>query len=241
VLVVDTGPLLATADRSDRDQAACRELLEGDEGPLVTTAMVIAEPAYLIDRQLGPAAEASLYAAIAAGQIEVAGPVAGDWQRIGELVTTYASEHAAGRDRCLGRRAGGAAGRDPDRDPGPAALRGCAAPSHRRIYPPARLTYGRPPSPRGRYEPSRILQSGEQLRSIYESGEIVRDIVLGLPPADEQEVKQAWQQISETVLQHRHLIRSTCGPGRSVRSMRTKSKRLDQRFRERALQLSNEG
>jgi predicted nucleic acid-binding protein len=98
VLVVDTGPLLATADRSDRVHVACRELLEGDVGPLVTTAMVIAEAAYLIDRQLGPAAEASLYAAIAAGQIEVAGPVAGDWQRIGELVTTYASMPLGGTD-----------------------------------------------------------------------------------------------------------------------------------------------
>jgi uncharacterized protein len=98
VLVVDTGPFLATADRSDRDHVACRELLEGDEGPLVTTAMVIAEAGYLIDRQLGPAAEAALYAAVAAGQVEVASPVAGDWERIGELVTTCASMHLGGTD-----------------------------------------------------------------------------------------------------------------------------------------------
>jgi hypothetical protein len=51
---------------------ACRELLENDEGPLVTTAMVIAEAAYLIDRQLGAKAEASLYASVIEGQIEVA-------------------------------------------------------------------------------------------------------------------------------------------------------------------------
>lgn len=61
MLIVDTGPLVATADRADRDHEACRELLETDEGPLVTTAMVIAEAAYLIDRQLGAKAEASLY------------------------------------------------------------------------------------------------------------------------------------------------------------------------------------
>lgn len=60
MLIVDTGPLVATADRADRDHAACRALLESDEGPLVTTAMVIAEAAYLIDRQLGAKAEASL-------------------------------------------------------------------------------------------------------------------------------------------------------------------------------------
>lgn len=72
MLVVDTGPLVATADTSDKDHAACRALLEGDEGPLVTTAMVITEAAYLIDRQLGPAAEASLYDSIRSGELEIA-------------------------------------------------------------------------------------------------------------------------------------------------------------------------
>jgi hypothetical protein len=45
---------------------------DGFTGPLVTTAMVIAEAAYLIDRQLGAKAEASLYESIINGQIEVA-------------------------------------------------------------------------------------------------------------------------------------------------------------------------
>jgi len=54
VLIVDTGPLVATTDRADKDHLACRALLEGEPGPLVTTAMLIAEAAYLIDRQLGP-------------------------------------------------------------------------------------------------------------------------------------------------------------------------------------------
>jgi uncharacterized protein len=98
VLVVDTGPLVATADRADKDHAACRALLEGDEGPLVTTAMVIAEAAYLIDRQLGPAAEASLYDSILGGELEVASLDREDWQRIAELVTTYASLRLGGTD-----------------------------------------------------------------------------------------------------------------------------------------------
>jgi uncharacterized protein len=98
VLVVDTGPLVATADRADKDHAACRALLEGDEGPLVTTALVIAETAYLIDRQLGPAAEASLYASITSGQLEIASLDREDWARIGELVTTYASLRLGGTD-----------------------------------------------------------------------------------------------------------------------------------------------
>ena len=98
MLIVDTGPLLATADRADKDHVACRELLENDEGPLVTTATVIAEAAYLIDRQLGPKAEASLYASIIEGQIEVAGLDINDWQRIQDLVTTYADLRLGGTD-----------------------------------------------------------------------------------------------------------------------------------------------
>jgi predicted nucleic acid-binding protein len=71
VLIVDTGPLVATSDRADKDHETCQQLLESDEGPLVTTAMVITEAAYLIDRQLDAKAEASLYASISDGQLEV--------------------------------------------------------------------------------------------------------------------------------------------------------------------------
>ena len=98
MLVVDTGPLVATADRADRDHAACRALLEGDEGPLITTGLVIAEAAYLIDRQLGPRAEASLYASIIDGQLEVVGLDRDDWERIRELVTTYGDMRLGGTD-----------------------------------------------------------------------------------------------------------------------------------------------
>jgi predicted nucleic acid-binding protein len=98
VLIVDTGPLVATADRADKDRLPCRALLESDVGPLMTTAMVIAEAAYLIDRQLGPSAEAGLYTAITAGQLEVADLGREDWARIGDLVTTYADLRLGGTD-----------------------------------------------------------------------------------------------------------------------------------------------
>jgi len=44
------------------------------------------------------------------------------------------------------------------------------------------------------------------LKSTYGSGEVVRDIVLGLASRDEAEVRQAWQQINETVLQHQGTV-----------------------------------
>jgi uncharacterized protein len=98
VLIVDTGALVATADRADKDHVACRQLLESDEGPLLTTAMVIAEAAYLIDRQLGAKAEASLYASITEGQLEVADLGITDWRRIQDLVSTYADMRLGGTD-----------------------------------------------------------------------------------------------------------------------------------------------
>ena len=45
-----------------------------------------------------------------------------------------------------------------------------------------------------------------QLRSTYESGEMVRDVVLGLASRHETDVKWAWQQIAETVLQHQGTV-----------------------------------
>jgi predicted nucleic acid-binding protein len=98
VLIVDTGPLVAATDRADKDHAACRALLEDDEGPLVTTGLVIAEAAYLITRQLGPAAEAALYSAIIDGDLEVAALGRADWERVRDLVTTYASLPLGGTD-----------------------------------------------------------------------------------------------------------------------------------------------
>lgn len=44
------------------------------------------------------------------------------------------------------------------------------------------------------------------LKSTYGSGEAVRDIVLGLASRDEADVRQAWEQINETVLQHQGTV-----------------------------------
>jgi predicted nucleic acid-binding protein len=56
------------------------------------------EAAYLITRQLGPAAEAALYSAIIDGDLEVATLGRADWERVRELVTTYASLPLGGTD-----------------------------------------------------------------------------------------------------------------------------------------------
>jgi predicted nucleic acid-binding protein len=101
VLLVDTGPLVAAADSSDRHYADCRLLLESDKGPLVTTPLVIAEAAYLIDRQLGPAAEAALLRSIVGGELVVEHLEHADWVRMADLVDTYSGLALGSTDASL--------------------------------------------------------------------------------------------------------------------------------------------
>lgn len=101
MLIVDTGPLVAAADRSDRHHSACVELLETASGPLVTTAMVIAETAYLLTRELGPGAEPALYDAILEGSLTVEPANSADWRRIRDLVDAYADMPLGGTDASL--------------------------------------------------------------------------------------------------------------------------------------------
>lgn len=101
MLIVDTGVLLATADTTDPHHHACLDLLAEEPEPLVTTAMVIAETAYLLDRDLGPAVEANLYESITGGQLSVEALTIEDWQRVHDLVVQYADLRLGGTDASL--------------------------------------------------------------------------------------------------------------------------------------------
>jgi uncharacterized protein len=101
VLIVDTGVLVATADRNDNDHQTCRKLLETDDGPLVTTTMIIAEAAYMINRQIGPAGELALYDSSIDGTLTVETLTLTDWQRVRELVDRYQDLPLGGSDASL--------------------------------------------------------------------------------------------------------------------------------------------
>lgn len=101
MLIVDTGPLVAAADRSDRHHSACLELLETAPGPLVTTAMVVAEAVYLLGRELGPQAEPAFYDAIIDGTLIVEPLTQVDWQRVRTLVDVYRDLPLGGTDASL--------------------------------------------------------------------------------------------------------------------------------------------
>lgn len=101
MLIVDSGVLVAAADRNDPDFATCSSLLETDDGPLVTTATVIAEAAYLIDRQVGPAGEVALYTSIIEQALAVEAMTGADWTRVREVIDRYQDLRLGGTDAGL--------------------------------------------------------------------------------------------------------------------------------------------
>lgn len=100
MLVIDTSVLLAAADNADPDHEPCTRAIQS-ASPLVTTALVIAETAYLIGRQLGALAEAAFFRAVAAGEIQVEPITPADARRIADLIETYADLGLGGTDASL--------------------------------------------------------------------------------------------------------------------------------------------
>lgn len=101
MLIIDTGVLVSIADTTDPHHDAGVALLEAETETLVTSAMVIAEAAYLLDRDLGPHAEALLYQMILDGDLHVDALTIEDWQRVHDLVQRYADLRLGGTDASL--------------------------------------------------------------------------------------------------------------------------------------------
>ena len=89
-LILDTGPLYASLDRSDRDHVACRDLIERAEEPLVVPAPVLVEVDYWVHERLGVGAFVALLADIESGAYRVADLEPSDYTRIRELCDRYA-------------------------------------------------------------------------------------------------------------------------------------------------------
>ena len=89
-LILDTGPLYASLDRSDQDHVACRALIEEADDALVIPAPVLVEVDYWIQQRLNPGVLVALLADIEAGAYVVADLVSEDYTRIRELCDRYA-------------------------------------------------------------------------------------------------------------------------------------------------------
>jgi predicted nucleic acid-binding protein len=78
-----------------------REPAAEEAGPLVTTALVVAEAAYLVGRQLGHRAEARFFRSVAGGDLVVEQLSLEDHHRIAELVDRYVDLGLGGTDASL--------------------------------------------------------------------------------------------------------------------------------------------
>lgn len=90
MIVVDTGVAYAAADRDDPDHPASAQLLAAHPGQLRIPTPVIIETSWLIERRLGPAAEAGFLRSVRAGELTRVDLTDDDWDRAIELVETYA-------------------------------------------------------------------------------------------------------------------------------------------------------
>ncbi len=98
MILADTGPLVAAADAADANHAACAELLTRVAGPILVPATAIAEACYLLEREAGPAVEATFLRSFATGALTVVNLVPADFGRMAELVDTYADLPLGGTD-----------------------------------------------------------------------------------------------------------------------------------------------
>ncbi len=93
MILVDTNVLYTLADRRDKHRARCADWLQRTPDVLMVPATVLAETCYLIDRTLGPAAEAAFLDSVGTGPdytFQLVELVDSDLRRMSGLVRQYA-------------------------------------------------------------------------------------------------------------------------------------------------------
>jgi predicted nucleic acid-binding protein len=96
IAVVDSGPLMAAANRADPDHDRCVEVLSDPVLRLVVPALCVAEVSYLLCRRAGPGVEARFLRGLEAVQVEA--PLPEEWGRMAQLVERYADFPLGGTD-----------------------------------------------------------------------------------------------------------------------------------------------
>jgi uncharacterized protein len=93
VIVCDTGPLVAAADRDEKHNRPCTDLftsLHRAGRAILVPAPVVAEVGYLLARVGGPKVEASFLRSIVQQAISIVDLQTEDYERMAELVEIYA-------------------------------------------------------------------------------------------------------------------------------------------------------
>lgn len=92
MIICDTGPIFAAADRRDADHHACVELFTGlrlADRRLLLPQTVMAEVGYMLETKVGTFAEVAFLESVASGSFELVNLAQSDAARIAELVARY--------------------------------------------------------------------------------------------------------------------------------------------------------
>jgi predicted nucleic acid-binding protein len=92
VILCDSGPIFAVADRNDADHRACVDLFTGlrlANRRLLVPQTVVAEVGYLLETKVGTFAEVAFLEALAYGDFELVDLLSEDLARMAELVDRY--------------------------------------------------------------------------------------------------------------------------------------------------------
>lgn len=88
-LILDTGPLYASLDRSDADHGACRALIESADEPLVVPSPVLVELDYWIHARLHPGVLVAFLDDLVSGAYRVENLERADYRRIRQICDRY--------------------------------------------------------------------------------------------------------------------------------------------------------
>jgi predicted nucleic acid-binding protein len=84
---------LAAFDSDDDQHAPCVGLLAGTRGVRIVPAPVLVEFDYMASRELGGGAFGMMLDEVRRGAYEIADLTSADYERVGEILTTYADLH----------------------------------------------------------------------------------------------------------------------------------------------------
>jgi uncharacterized protein len=101
MILVDTGPLVAAANRNDSRHLESVAALAAAQPPRLVPGLVIAEVSYLLARDASTEVEAEFLRSFATGFLTLADLTPADMGRSAELVEQYADLPLGATDACL--------------------------------------------------------------------------------------------------------------------------------------------
>ena len=101
MIVVDTGPVVASANRKDDYHRQSVELLQSFPGPLLLPAPLLSEIGYMLSTRAGAKAEADFLRDVADGIYELASVTPSEVNRVASLVEQYADLPLGTADACV--------------------------------------------------------------------------------------------------------------------------------------------